>query len=532
MAIGAWFRSLFGKPKTVETEVRPGATTPTWFEPRPTPKRERALFAAIAAGDVDTVRRLAPGADLSARDDEHASPLGRAIMCHHHEVTSVVLAAGADPGAPARQDQPALHVAAAQGCREAIEHLLAAGAARELCDPDLGSALCLAIVVGADGAAEALMDAGVPLDLPNSGGARPIHIAAFTGQLVMVEQLIRRGADIHSPNGQGGTPLRSAADAGHLAIVERFLAAGADPHTIDDYEKRPIDYARDGGHTDIVALLERTAGATTDRVRSRRECSLVHVLPPRTDATINGLLHARERGDPVTTVGTSGIEAPSMVAAIAPLIDERFRIAMPIETDPDPRIPTRSARVVLWTYRGIEARPAVGRPELRVLDAVAALAERPYFLPSWSERAEQAARRLGEFSAEDIVAAMVHPPGGPPYLEPWNWVLRVQVAAALIVSYADVEPWAHAPRREVLEAVLDGPADWTNTAAAIALFDVARRDEAARDTVIEALARAVRRPVCPAAFQHAITPAAQALVEVPGVSPDLVAEARRILADA
>lgn len=90
------------------------------------------------------------------------------------------------------------------------------------------------------------------------------------------------------------------------------------------------------------------------------------------------------------------------------------------------------------------------------------------------------------------------------------------------------EPWAESRRRKALEDVLDGPADWTNTAAVIAILDVGRRDERARPSVLNALLRCARRAVAPAAYQHAIRPAALAVLELPGVGQDVLKEMKGI----
>jgi hypothetical protein len=126
---------------------------------------------------------------------------------------------------------------------------------------------------------------------------------------------------------------------------------------------------------------------------------------------------------------------------------------------------------------------------------------------------------------------MVYPPPAPEDVEPWDWYLRVQVAAALIASHLGDEPWAESPRRILLEAVLDGPVDWTSTAAVIALLDVARRDEAARPLIVTALLRTARRSMNPAAYQHAIRPAGLALLELEGVPADVLRELKDLVDD-
>jgi hypothetical protein len=61
------------------------------------------------------------------------------------------------------------------------------------------------------------------------------------------------------------------------------------------------------------------------------------------------------------------------------------------------------------------------------------------------------------------------------------WLQRVQIAAALIISYVEEgQPWAQSFRRKGLVSIACGPVDWTANAAVIALGRAARRDPAVR----------------------------------------------------
>jgi hypothetical protein len=190
--------------------------------------------------------------------------------------------------------------------------------------------------------------------------------------------------------------------------------------------------------------------------------------------------------------------------------------------------------MVLWTYEQSgkltnEAVPAVPRPPDDVLRHIRLVAEYPYVLSVWSKASSAVARNLRAEDLPRVLAVMVHPPPPPAYVEPWDWYLRVQVAAALVASHLGGGAWAEAPRRKALEDIMDGPGDWTNTAAIIALLDVARRDELARPAILQALLRTARRPANPPAYQHAIKPAALAVLEIPNVGADVSNEMKSII---
>lgn len=485
------------------------------------------LQRAASEGDHTTVRRLlAAGADAGARTPEGLSPLGLAIEGGHDAVAAALLDAGVDPNAPAGGDMPALLFAALRGRSDIIPGLLSAGAALEYAHPDIGSSLSAAVIGKHLDMVERLLDGGVRVDLRNAGGATALHFAAYMGQLEIVERLASvPGVEIDAANFTGGTPLRAAAASGHVTVVERLLALGADPASVDGFDRRPVDDARDGGHGQVVALLEAAASGTrrSGRVRVRRNPYAL-VLPPREDATLKGLIQGMRSGDRVVRSAASAIEAPSMLS-VCRMVSPGFEFSCNVDCGPDPRIPARRVKTQLWTYSRLlgladQGRANVSHPGADVAARVAAVAEQPYLLRIWSEAASRAASAMGREVLPELLAAMAHWVDGPGYLEVWDWRFRVQVAAALVASYLGDEPWERSARREALEDVAEGPADWTSTAAIIALMDVARRDAGARATALAALHRCARRPYGPTLWQHVVEPASWALHDLGAIEED------------
>lgn len=472
-----------------------------------------AVFAIAALAVHYFVRPQAPPQPRVA--PKHAvtlSPLGRAIASGDGERMRGWLSTGTDPNEAARDDMPALHTACSVGATALVRELLDAGAALDHADRNVGSALSYALARRDVATARVLLEAGIALDLTNDGGAHALHVAAMTGDIEIVRAIVERGLAVDRPNDQGGTALRSAASAGHAGIVRYLLDRGARPDGVDAFDKRPADYAAEAGHDAVVALLA-SAGSSTDPPAMLAHRGTAHLLPKRSDATLNAMKTASARGAMMVEVAASSLEAPSCVHALRTRFPELV-VGVGHIDDPDPREPVRPVRFRVWTYASeSDPQPALAKPDAETMETVRTIALVPYSEAVWWEHAELEAS-LDEDAIRALLAAMVHPGAPPPYLEPWDWWLRVQVASAFAIARAESSPWAGSLRREVLTDVADGPADWTNTAAITALTAVARHLPEARDDVRETLRAIAERKPTPPAYQHAIEPAILALLEL------------------
>jgi len=185
-------------------------------------------------------------------------------------------------------------------------------------------------------------------------------------------------------------------------------------------------------------------------------------------------------GDTVT-MNVSHIESPSVQTAWRLRMAE-IGITLTLKTffesiqNPDPRAPKGQVDFVLWQYQGTAAQPALGAPDPRAAEAVAAIAAQRYHLPSWADAAITTAQQFGDPWAQNLLATMLFPPPAPEHVHPLDWVPRVQVAAALVIAAA---PSGH----RVLQSLALGPVDWCVDAAIVALGELARRNPAAQASV-------------------------------------------------
>lgn len=191
------------------------------------------LHLAVTCDRVDVVRVLAgAGADLSARTDQHRTPLHLALE-HAPDLVPVLVELGAVVDAPS---------AAYLDDVDRLTAELDAGA--PLTDPTTGvDLLAWAALGGAADAARLLLARGADPD----GGA--LQAAAAGGSLELVRLLLEAGAaaDRHDPE-TGRTPLHVAVAAGPRGdcpeIVRLLLDAGADVNATTHDGASALDISR------------------------------------------------------------------------------------------------------------------------------------------------------------------------------------------------------------------------------------------------------------------------------------------------
>lgn len=216
-------------------------------------------------------------------------------------------------------------------------------------------------------------------------------------------------------------------------------------------------------------------------------------LPELREATINMLRSTIQfyGENKVSELGicTSNLDVPSCRLAIDLYQTQKFdrknsTISILEIPTPDPRSPRQSVEYLLWRYQGNDFYPAVSPPSPSVAEAIAGIATFPYHIYDWSIEARKIAANLNEDSVRDLLGVMVHPSVPPFNMEIWDWIHRLQVAAALTIAYLD-EGWENSLRKKVLISLVNGPMDWATEAAIIALTQIARECVEATDDILE-----------------------------------------------
>jgi hypothetical protein len=164
----------------------------------------------------------------------------------------------------------------------------------------------------------------------------------------------------------------------------------------------------------------------------------------------------------------------------------------------------------------------VPAPDPRCADAIANVAKRSYGIDRWAKPCAELGAQMGPGWMHQLAMTMVHPPKGPDDVDPFEWVQRVQIAAALTIAHLD-QGWEGSVRKRALTSLALGPVDWTVSAAILAMSIVAKSDPNARRD-IEQLYEYLRRSVGQTGFTCYEWPLANAWISLGGHSPDRLAE--------
>ncbi|HEX7028799.1 MAG TPA: ankyrin repeat domain-containing protein [Gammaproteobacteria bacterium] len=100
------------------------------------------------------------------------------------------------------------------------------------------------------------------------GGTTPLIAAVARDNRDIIKQLIQFGANVNEAGYGGKAALTIAALNNNFSIVQLLLSAGADPKQMDSSGKDTLFYAESKGYSDIVSVLKKHIGITSETSQS------------------------------------------------------------------------------------------------------------------------------------------------------------------------------------------------------------------------------------------------------------------------
>jgi len=212
----------------------------------------QAFLDAVKAGDMEAVRRLvqATPALAGARDATGVSAILLAAYHGKREVASALVEMGApvdifEASALGLVDRITTLVAEdpARVSAYAPDGFYPLGLAAFFGHLD---AVHMLIAAGAD----------VHATARNAFKVQPIHAAAAGRNLEILGAVLEAGGDPNIPQQQGFVPLHEAATSGNREMAELLVKHGANPRLANEAGETSIDLAAEKGHIDLAAWLE------------------------------------------------------------------------------------------------------------------------------------------------------------------------------------------------------------------------------------------------------------------------------------
>lgn len=201
------------------------------------------LWAVYNSSEEMTSLLLAAGADPNIANNLDISPLLQAARNGETEILSLLLKAGAQVLSHDLTSEPVLLAGARSGSLETVKLLLENGAPVNLTEAfDQQSALMWAVAAGHHDVAKFLLDHDADPNLQTrvneltkrknadftSGGFAALHWAVRNGDLKMIDLLVEHGAALSPINGDSVTPLMLAVVNDRLDVAAYMLELGAD----------------------------------------------------------------------------------------------------------------------------------------------------------------------------------------------------------------------------------------------------------------------------------------------------------------
>ena len=246
---------------------------------------------------------------------------------------------------------------------------------------------------------------------------------------------------------------------------------------------------RPGGPGASRLLELGRAGNHRARDLANHDAGWIDAIPEPSDALANALLRAA--GERIVRSTLSDVEAPSNLLLHHALFgDPPLELTYTHVAAPDPREPVAPIAVALWRRAGAVLVPALPAPPPDVLATLTPLAEMRFRRAEWWARAGRIAQAFEAEDLEALLSCITQPPVAPPSIPAQAWIVRIQLASAMVIAQLEPEErWEDSARRRGLFSLLHGPMDWSTSAAIVALACLSNDEHAITTDVHRGFAR-------------------------------------------
>ena len=222
---------------------------------------QTALLVAVGDGNENLWKMLLDmpkGSKINAGGGVYPTALHVAAKEGDKDTVEHLVNRGANVNADGGLFHTALQAAAVDGYDNIVEYLLEQGADASLTGGLFGNALSAAVYSGTFDIVSKLHDQGAPIDIQDAQGRTALHLAAWRGSWAMIERLKSKGSDLSIQDHQGRTLLHHAAMGGNPELVARLLKDEDTRHfNVEDIDGwTPLHWAcRSEANAEVVGLL-------------------------------------------------------------------------------------------------------------------------------------------------------------------------------------------------------------------------------------------------------------------------------------
>ena len=209
--------------------------------------RGTPLHLAVAHGNVNVALLLLDlGCPISVVDSNGKSILHKASKYDGVELVELLVNRGVDPNIEDNKGCTPLHDAAQAGKLEAVRLLLSLGGKPSMTKvaSTIGTPLHLAAANGHKQLISHLVRGGCSVDVVDSTGRSPLHHAASAGQVGVIGTLIDLGCNVNAVDSEGNTPLKWTVMCEKYSTLEELLKYGGVEDVECEQRKEPSDEQR------------------------------------------------------------------------------------------------------------------------------------------------------------------------------------------------------------------------------------------------------------------------------------------------